>query len=644
MPYRNTLQQLQHEHLFSHIHIDTAQIDVPKEMFNGWQQTLDLLSEIVDTPAVLIMRVTDKQISVFTSSQSQGNPYKQYDSENLGHGLYCETVISEQRELHVPNALKDKDWDNNPDIKLGMIAYCGLPLTWPDNSSFGTLCMLDNKEREYSKAFRHLLERFQSALNANLASLYEHAKLQHLNVVLENNVQQRTSDLAKLSKKLIHEIESRAAIEHSLEYHKSFDALTGLPNRLGFISSLTQQLSQPTPQEINVIYFGLRNFKSVNDSYGYVVGDKILQLFSQRIKRLLNKTTLFARIAGAEFIVAQTVENNSDLSLINQINSCSNTPFTIGQFTINIPCCIGIAQAPTDTDDPSELVQKAGAAMSISKAEGTPYSFFTKQTQSTIEKRYLLESHLVDALKNKELSLQYQPLVSLRSKEIIGAEALLRWNNPILGSVPPDKFISLAEHNGQIIDIGNFVLHTALSQAAQWRLQRNSNFRIAINISPLQFRDTNFAEHISNLLALYRLPANCLELEITEGILLQDEEIAKRTISQLQRLGIRISLDDFGTGYSSLSYLQKYAFNTLKIDRCFITNLEKNIQDRELTKAIIAMSKKLNMNVIAEGVESEAQDLFIRDEDCDYGQGYLYGKPADADMFEQRYISRNASH
>lgn len=639
MPYKSELKKLQYEHLFGHLNINTSQIDVPDEMFNGWQQTLDLLAEIVDSPAVLIMRVTATDISVFTASRTQGNPYHRHDREVLGNGLYCETVIQNQSELNIPNALKDKDWDHNPDIKLGMIAYCGLPLTWPDKTPFGTICMLDSQEREYSPLYRQLLERFQNGINANLASLYQHSELQYLNQILENNVQQRTSELAKLSEKLIQEIQSRRVIEDSVDYYKSYDALTGLPNRLSFMSSLTQQLNASISPHTTIIYFGLRNFKSINNSYGYVIGDKLLQLFSQRVQRFLSSDTLFARVAGAEFVIAQPKSDTTDeMQLINQIITSSNHPFTIDEFTITIPCCMGIAQSPSDSDNAAELIQKAGAAMDISKVDGSQYTFFTKQTQLNIEQRYHLESNLVDALKNRELSLNYQPLFCLKDNKVIGAEALLRWNSPILGNVPPDQFISLAEHNGQINEIGNFVLHTAISQAAKWYVLQPGDFRIAINISPVQFRCSSFAEHVADLLILYQLPASALELEITEGILLQDEHIAQRTIKKLQQLGVRVSLDDFGTGYSSLSYLQKYSFNTLKIDRCFITNIEKNEQDRELSKAIIAIGKKLDMHVIAEGVETQAQDDFIKFEECDYGQGYLYGKPVTADSFEKSYL------
>ena len=639
MPYKTELKKLQYKDLFEHLDINTYQIDVPDDMFNGWQQTLDLLSEIAKSPAVLIMRLTPSDISVFTTSNSQGNPYSRHDKEELGNGLYCETVIKSQSELHIPNALKDKEWDHNPDIKLGMIAYCGLPLTWPDKTPFGTICMLDNQEREYSPTYRQLLKQFQITINANLASLYQHSELQYLNQILNDQVQQRTSELAQLSGKLIEEIESRRVIENSIDYYKSYDALTGLPNRLSFIDLLTKQLNTSLSPITTVMYIGLRNFKSINNSYGYVIGDKLLQNFTQRVKRYLNNDTLFSRVTGAEFIIAQPKEKLIDaMQLVNQIIACSNTPFTLGEFTITVPCFIGIAQAPVDSDDASELIQKAGAALHISKIDGSQYTFFATQNHKSIEQRYHLESNLVNVLKNRELTLHYQPLFCLENSKVIGAEALLRWHSPTLGNIPPDQFINLAESNGQIIEIGNFVLHTAISQAAKWHAMQLEDFRIAINISPVQFRNLNFAEHIEDLLRLYNLPASALELEITEGILLQDEHCAQHTIKVLQNLGVRISLDDFGTGYSSLSYLQKYSFDTLKIDRCFITNIENNEHDRELSKAIIAIGKKLGMHVIAEGVEKQVQDDFIKSEECDIGQGYLYGKPISAELFESSYL------
>lgn len=627
--------------------IETSKIIVPNEMFDNWQQTLDLLSELANTPVSLIMRVHKASIEVFASSRTNDNPYKKHDSESLGHGLYCETVINEAKELHIPNALKDALWNNNPDIKLGMIAYCGLPLRWPDQKgTFGTICMLDNKEHVYSEKIRSLLTSFQSAIESNLMTLYQQTKLQIQNQELERKVQLRTQELVELSEKLIKEIENSALTETTLEYHKNYDPLTGLPNRITLINTLSSMLEKGKPKDkVSVLYLGLRNFKSINDSYGYLIGDKALLILSQRLQKLINKNTFISRIAGVEFVIIQTHKSskNAICELIESALDCCSTPFTIDDFTITIPSSMGIAQAPNDGIEAISLIQKASAAMTISKSNGSSHSFFNQHTQQNLNLRSQLESRLMDALNKNELSLHYQPLVHLKTQRVVGAEALLRWHNPVLGNVPPDKFISLAERNGQIIDIGNFVLHTALSQTAKWYKAVEHDFKIAINISPLQIRNPRFLEHVADLLKLYQLPATALELEITEGLLLQDEHIAQFTIQKLQQLGIKISLDDFGTGYSSLSYLQKYSFNTLKIDRCFIKKLEENKQDRELTKTIIAIGKKLNLEVIAEGVETVNQDAFIRKECCDLGQGYFYGKPMTAEQFERTFIHKKCT-
>lgn len=626
--------------LLAQVTVNTAEISVTDSIMANWQQTLDLLSQLVATPAVLIMRVASADIRVLVTSHSEGNPYKAQDTESLGHGLYCETVINTQQELQVKNALNEPAWRNNPDIKLGMIAYCGLPLSWPDGSPFGTLCMLDNRERDYGLVFRQLLQRFQQAINTNLADLYQQARLKHLNQLLEQQVYERTKALTKLNQKLLLEVERRRSVEQSAKSGLLFDSLTGLPNRAYFIDQLSKNLCLDGASTTSVLYLALKKFRSVNDTYGYHAGDRVLQHFSLRLKQQLAQPVIVARMSGAEFVIALTHDCQSDkvMTLINQVLAVCHQPFIIDDRSITISPCLGIAQAPSDASDAVTLIQKASAAMGLSKADDSSYSFFNQHTQSALEQRYQLESHLIDALAKNEFSLHYQPLICLQSRKIVGAEALLRWYNPLLGQVAPDKFIHLAEQIGQIIDIGNFVLHTAIAQAAKWQQRSESVFRIAINISPIQFKDAYFPQYIASLLTLYNLPPSALELEITEGILLHDERCAQAAIEQLQQLGVAISLDDFGTGYSSLSYLQKYRFNTLKIDRCFIANLAHNQQNQELTKAIIAMGKKLNLRVIAEGVESELQHQFIQQEECDFGQGYLYGKPVAAAEFEQQYF------
>ncbi|EEY98286.1 Rtn protein [Vibrio sp. RC586] len=619
--------------------IDTRQIDIPPSMLESWQQIVDLIADISQCPASLIMRIHEHDIEVFTSSRSAGNPYPPKARDTLGHGLYCETVIRDRHMLNVPNALADPAWDKNPDIKLGMICYCGLPVFWPDDTPFGTICILDSQERHFDDKVHALLSRFQSAIEGQLETLYHKAELRKLNHELEQKVAERTQTLADLSTKLLKEIEQRTVAEDYVEFHRHFDPLTKLPNRITLTERLQPQLkSIADDQQITLIYFTLRNFKSVNDSYGYQVGDQILSALCQRLSHNLPKNWLLARIVGSEFVLTAWHKRSKTETqkVIDRVVQACIQPFNTNNLNITLQCHLGVALAPMDATDSLSFIQRASSAMSLAKKEGTQISFFNLAAQKATEERLQLESHLLHALRLGELAIHFQPIVDLKHHgKIIGAEALLRWHNPHLGNVTPDRFIPLAESNGQIIEIGYFVLHQALKNAAEWCKLTTAPFKIAINISPIQFREHHFVEYLKDLMTLYQLPPGCIELELTEGILLEDEHYAQSALAQLQQQGISISLDDFGTGYSSLSYLQKYSFDTLKIDRSFISQLEYNEPNRELTRAIIAMARKLKMAVIAEGVEKTYQENFVRTEGCSFAQGYLYGKAMPAEEFTQ---------
>lgn len=619
--------------------IDTRQIDIPPSMLESWQQIVDLIADISQCPASLIMRIHEHDIEVFTSSRSAGNPYPPKARDTLGHGLYCETVIRDRHMLNVPNALSDPAWDKNPDIKLGMICYCGLPVFWPDDTPFGTICILDSQERHFDDKVHALLSRFQSAIEGQLETLYHKAELRKLNYELEQKVAERTQTLADLSTKLLKEIEQRTVAEDYVEFHRHFDPLTKLPNRITLTERLQPQLkSIADEQQITLIYFTLRNFKSVNDSYGYQVGDQILSALCQRLSHNLPENWLLARIVGSEFVLTAWHKRSKTETqkVIDRVVQACIQPFNTNNLNITLQCHLGVALAPMDATDSLSFIQRASSAMSLAKKEGIQISFFNLAAQKATEERLQLESHLLHALRLGELAIHFQPIVDLKHHgKIIGAEALLRWHNPHLGNVTPDRFIPLAESNGQIIEIGYFVLHQALKNAAEWCKLTTAPFKIAINISPIQFREHHFVEYLKDLMTLYQLPPGCIELELTEGILLEDEHYAQSALAQLQQQGISISLDDFGTGYSSLSYLQKYSFDTLKIDRSFISQLEYNEPNRELTRAIIAMARKLKMAVIAEGVEKTYQENFVRTEGCSFAQGYLYGKAMPAEEFTQ---------
>ncbi|RDE19687.1 EAL domain-containing protein [Motiliproteus coralliicola] len=622
--------------------IDTRQLAVPEQMLQHWQKTVDLIAEIAEIPASLVMRVHEQQIEVFATSHSDGNPYPVNEMANLNTGLYCETVIQTRQELLIPNALTDEDWNQNPDIELGMISYYGLPLNWPDGQPFGTLCMLDGKENHYNRRSKELLARFRETLEADLKILYQQHQLIINNQQLEQRVQQRTIELQKLNNRLASEIDRRNAAESVLEHNRRFDPLTGLPNRASLTETLGNMIQHyaNSQQQLAVICLGPRNFKSVNHSYGHTIGDELLKALGQRLRSGLTIEHSVARGNGDEFLILLPCAASTDAAMqsLQQLTQRLSQAFEIDHHQISLSFNAGIAVAPSDSTEPLALLQKASAALAVAKEQDQPFCFFSQQTQAELDKRYQLESYVVDALRNEELSVHYQPVVSVQNQQVIGAEALLRWNNAQLGEVDPEQFIGIAEKTGQINEIGNFVLRSAIQQAKQWQDRLGRPFRIAINISPIQISDPRLVQQIDQLLRCYDLDPRSLELEVTEGVLLQDSYQAEIVLRQLRDLHVRVSLDDFGTGYSSLSYLQKYAFDTLKIDRSFITDSHSNAQDRELARAIIALARKLNLKVIAEGVETEQHHRFMQQENCDYGQGYWYGVPVPADTFDADYI------
>ncbi|GIC79403.1 GGDEF and EAL domain-containing protein [Moritella sp. F3] len=626
------------------LNINTQVIEIPESMFRGWQQTVELIAGIMNLPAALIMRVHHSDVRIFSSNDA-ANVVSPLLSESKQLSCYCAQVIYNRAELVIEDAALDFSWFLDENVSADIMAYYGLPLTWPNDQAFGTLCVLDAQAREFTPHCKLLITRFQQSMIADLTMLYEKAELLHANRKLQTLLSKKSMALSLSNQALLHEQDSRSALESTLVYQQQYDALTGIANQLSLVNQMDDMLeSVDDDNELAVIYLGIRNFKSINNSYGYAIGDKVLLEVSQRIHQQLTTEYLVARCWGDAFAIVVRDENVVEqvIDLIARLTHSFELALAIEDFTITTQLCFGIALADSPADQGISLVEKAEAAMTANKDTGCHYNFFTDELSAVIGERHYLESHLAEALDKQEMSVHYQPMICVKTQRVLGAEALIRWRNPILGAVAPDRFINLAEQNGQILALGNFVLRTAMKQAAQWRNSFGDDFCIAVNISPVQLRDDNLVSRVAQLLAYYQLPGTALELEITEGVLLQDEKKVTKSLAGLKSLGVSISLDDFGTGYSSLSYLQKYSFDTLKIDRSFIMNSMECGQDKELARAIIAMAKKLNLQVVAEGVETPAQHQFIVDEGCDYGQGYLYGKPVPATMFTSQYLSRQA--
>ncbi|MBF0484305.1 MAG: PAS domain S-box protein [Candidatus Omnitrophica bacterium] len=428
------------------------------------------------------------------------------------------------------------------------------------------------------------------------------------------------------------DITLRKEYENRLEYQANYDALTNLPNRILAIDRLTQAVARAQRENKNVavLMVDLDRFKMINDTLGHAYGDSVLQQAAERIKSAVRESDTVARLGGDEFLVILSdLDNPAHAEIIaKKIQGLLSTSFLIKDKELFTSASIGITIAPMDGRDSHILFKNADAAMFKAK-EGNRDTifFFTQSLNEKMQERMELEVHLRHALENKEFFLHYQPLVCLHTGKIIGFEALLRWQNKVLGLVMPDKFISLCEDNGLIIPIGEWVLREACNQAKYWNDELGLSLKVAVNISVRQFRQSDLAETVKRVLDEIKLPPEKLELEITEHLLMDSGEHVMSTVKKICAMGVHFAIDDFGTGYSSLNYLQKFPFHMIKIDRSFIKEMPGNINANALIKGIISLGKSLNIKVTSEGVENREQLEMLVDYGCDYVQGFYFSKP-----------------
>jgi len=441
------------------------------------------------------------------------------------------------------------------------------------------------------------------------------------------------------------DISVRKRYEQQLLRQANYDLLTGLPNRMLALDRLKLALAQSRRDQtkVGLMFLDLDNFKHVNDTMGHDAGDTLLIEASRRIASSLRGNSTVARLGGDEFlIILPGIEEPLDSELVaERILEAFSTPFKLATQELFISTSIGLALYPTDSDNSSTLLQQADAAMYQAKNKGkSAFHRFTPDLNQQSRERLRLETQLRRATELNELQLYYQPIVDTETSRLVGAEALIRWNNPTLGLVVPDRFIPLAEETGLIITMGNWILKTACEAAKKWHLATNDEFTIAVNVSPRQFRDTKFIENVKAALEQNDLNPNHLELEITERLLLDDSIQTYEILNKLDEMGVKLSVDDFGTGYSALSYLKSFPFNSLKIDRSFVKDVITEAEDAALVTAIITMAHSLGLKVIGEGVEEPAQLKFLQNKGCDYAQGYHYSKPMPEEAFSL-WITKN---
>ena len=428
----------------------------------------------------------------------------------------------------------------------------------------------------------------------------------------------------------LEDITEQRRAEEKIAYLAHYDALTDLPNRVLFREKLETMLSQLAEgAQLAVLYLDLDQFKDINDTLGHPAGDELLNVVSGRLRAVVRTGDVVARLGGDEFAIIQaTATRPSDVvELAQRIRETIRKPMMVDGHELAVDTSIGIALAPRDGTKPDQLLKHADLALYGVKADGRgAYRFFESEMDERANARRTLETDLRQAIEQSQLAVHYQPLVTIQGGMITGFEALLRWNHPLRGSISPAEFVPLAEESGLIHQLGEWVLRTACAEAVNWP----DDTRVSVNVSPVQFRNQGLALTIASALAESGLPARRLELEITEAVLMRDDETALAILRQLQELGVRIALDDFGTGYSSLSYLQRFPFDKIKIDRCFIEDIATPGGSLSIVQAIVAIARARHMTTTAEGVETTAQLDMLRACGCTELQGYLVCRPQPA--------------
>ncbi len=465
---------------------------------------------------------------------------------------------------------------------------------------------------------------------------------------LEKKIMHRTAELNASNDKLRQEIQERLLAQDRLQTQANYDELTGLPNRNLAKDRLSKTLDRA--KRINstpcLAFLDLDNFKYVNDTMGHAAGDELLREAARRLQACVRESDTVARLGGDEFLLIledqMTTREPHEVGIqrlgVRIIKSFA-APFVLKGHEISISPSMGFAFYPKDGSDGDRLMCNADAAMYRSKHEGkNTFSFYSAEMTDKAKTHLDVESRLRYALDRRELSLYYQPIVDTGSGKIIKAEALLRWNNAELGMVPPEKFIPIAEDTGQIVLIGEWVIHNACEQARKWRDSGWTHMCVTVNVSARQFySDSNLVQVIMSSLSTNHLPPEGLQLELTEGLLLRETPKSREIMKKLASIGIKLLLDDFGTGYASLSYLRRYRFDSIKIDSSFVSNVLIDKDDARLVSAIIALANSLGMKVVSDGVENRGQLEFLIDAGCHYAQGYLFSEPVQADKFEELF-------
>ena len=519
----------------------------------------------------------------------------------------CEQVIAGS-SCHYPNNLRQIFPLDNDLIPLNAESYVGVPLVNASGKILGHLVVIDDRPMEDGSTELSILRIFAARAAA--------------------------------------EIERQKA-ERQLAYDALYDSLTDLPNRHlldNYLNRALEKYRRDPNLKFAVFFLDLDRFKYVNDSLGHKSGDLLLVRIAQRLKTCLRASDILARLGGDEFaILLEDIETLNEASkLAERIHQSLEPPFHLGIHEVFTSVSIGIAFSEPNLTSSEDLLRNADIAMYKAKAIGSnKYELFDESLHTQVVNRLHLETDFHRSLDRGEFRLHYQPIISLLDGRVVGFEALARWQHPQRGYVSPEEFIALAEETGTIVPFGWWILQEVCYQLKEWQLRYNNpNLTVGVNISQKQFSQPRLIDSLSQILQTTGLEASCLQLEITESLLMEDPKITMETLKQLKALGCQLHLDDFGTGYSSLSYLHRLPIDALKIDRSFVKAIDAEGNNSEIVEAIVMMAKSLGLEVIAEGIETETQLIKLKDLQCLYGQGYLFTKPLDPHSLSKWLIAR----
>ncbi|MBW4639133.1 MAG: EAL domain-containing protein [Gloeocapsa sp. UFS-A4-WI-NPMV-4B04] len=531
---------------------------------------------------------------------------------------FCAYAILQNELLIVRDTLTDERFATNPFVIRDphIRFYAGVPLINPDGLALGTLCVLDHEPRDLSNEQQKALR---------IVALQVMTQL----------------ELRRNLKVLKHSIAHRKQSEEILRHNAFHDRLTNLPNRVLFMERLARALKLKKRRKnylFAVLFIDLDRFKLVNDSLGHMVGDQLLVAIARCLESCLRPKDTVARFGGDEFaILLKNLQDVNDaIGVVGRIQEQLKLPFKLNGQEVFTSISVGIALNTIDYERPEDLLRDADTAMYRAKTLGKArYEVFNSAMHDHVLTLLQLENSLQRAVERLELRIQYQPIVFLETGKITGFEALVRWQHPDRGLILPKDFISIAEETGVIIPVGYWVLREACRQLRAWQLQFPENsLTISVNLSNKQFLQADLVTQISQILQETGLDSRYLKLEITESVIMENPEAATVMLLQLKDLGCELHMDDFGTGYSSLSYLHRFPFDLLKIDRSFISRMDVNGKDLEIVRALITLARNLNINVIAEGLETAEQLAQLRALQCKYGQGYLFSQPVDQEVAE----------